>query len=454
MILLLFGIGMFLLMIPLRLWDGSDDTTYMQQLANTPLLEWVMWRAKTWQPRLVCDFLIGAFGFHLLPWKIGTSIIFVLLLAAICNLATRDLSGDGASRWIVVITGLAFFLMAPATVSSSVFWYTGSFNYVWLASILLFAITPFYLAAVGKPDCGNGWKWAAIACSALVAYSEQVAAIFFCFGLYTFAVLLIRKEKIPLQLLAQYALAGVNLFIYFSLGGDSIRQQAEIYWYHYYPMHSTVDKAYQGIMWGCHNLINHSGVLLLILTICLSMILWKRYHSTGMRVMSACAVGILVVSMVPFDNLLASIPSMTSIGKYIDKLYAPMTASPDDFSLTLHELLPGMFCLLYLLFLGGIVFAAFRDTRAAVTHMVIYYAALAAAFVMGFSPTIFASGNRVFFMPDVLLLLLLALTVKEYHNEYGIDIGLKRVTLATILVSAGFLVEHLAYNILASGCRF
>ena len=87
--------------------------------------------------------------------------------------------------------------------------------------------------------------------------------------------------------------------------------------------------------------------------------------------------------------------------------------------------------------------------RSGFVNMVVYFAALASAYSLSFSPTIFASGTRIFFAANTLIILLIALLFKELDGCIGI-LTKKwfRPAIAVLVITAMlFAFEQFSFNL-------
>ena len=73
--ILCFFLSLSVILMPRKLWIGSDDTVYQAQITEMGIFPWIWLRATTWQPRLLSDFLIALFNFNTFTWKICTSLM-------------------------------------------------------------------------------------------------------------------------------------------------------------------------------------------------------------------------------------------------------------------------------------------------------------------------------------------------------------------------------------------
>lgn len=214
-----FFVAIFTILLSYGLLNGSDDSVYIEQLKDMSIFQWVYWRATTWQPRLVPDLLIALFHFNFNAWRVATAFIATVMMVVIGGICTRKVSDKYSNETVNFVICCAFFLIFPNVLRYSVYWYTGSFNYLWPAFFMIVASSTFYCAAIGRPVTNKLWIIFAVIASMLVVYMEQTAAIFLCFALLSLIIMRAFQKRITYNLILQIVCAVLNLGVYLSFGG-------------------------------------------------------------------------------------------------------------------------------------------------------------------------------------------------------------------------------------------
>ena len=123
---------------------------------------------------------------------------------------------------------------------------------------------------------------------------------------------------------------------------------------------------------------------------------------------------------------------------------------PEQMNFGWKALLPGVGFMAIILFVSGLVFVSFERTENKLVGIVIYFAALAASYIMGISPTIFASGFRIFFVADMLIVFLCAMLLRELFNLHsGIwkEKWFKILVGFLVVIAVGFAMEQFLFNL-------
>lgn len=455
-----FFVVIFTILLSYGLLNGSDDSVYIEQLKDMSIFQWVYWQATTWQPRLVPDFLIALFHFNVNAWRVATAFIATVMMVVIGSICTRKVSDKYGNETVNFVICCAFFLIFPNVLRYSVYWYTGSFNYLWPAFFMIVASSTFYCAAIDRPVTNKPWIIFAVIASMLVVYMEQTAAIFLCFALLSLITMRAFHKRITYNLILQIVCAVLNLGVYLSFGGTQIRQTAEIYWYKDFNLLSPVDKIFQGVNWGNYHLLNASNALMLPFTGLLAVTILKTHTelSRATKVLVSVPPVILFLSMLPLETVFSKIAYSNfgmihhlKTGMIFEYALNSMYARPNDFKLGFVGLAPSVFCMTLVLFVGVCILFAFRNKIEAILNVLLYLAALASMYSISVSPTIFASGERVFFMTDILLVLLVGLITKELilqtnaHNEKWFY----RMKVVLVFFAVCYAVDEIAQGIIS-----
>ncbi len=440
LIFLLFFAIIFIPILTVNIRIGSDDTTYIEQLSSMKIFDWLYMRVKTWQPRIISDFLIAIFNFNMPVWKFATTIITALLMFFICNFS-QDTLNKREYVYSCIISFASFFLINIGSLNASVFWYTGSFNYLWPSLFMIIALMPFYRADINKPvKCKFIYILAAV-CSALIGYNEQFFAVAIGFGAFTFFLLILEKRKIPVYLIIQYILILINAGIFFKLGGVSIRRSAEVIYFKDYDMLSFADKIFLGVNWGNYQVFNNWNILFFIPAGLIFIIGLNKFNSSALKkALFAVPMIVIGLSIVRLEYIAPNI--FGNIYKIFDTMYI----QPTDNLIKPLELFPSLFCMTIILYMAVLIFYAFENKAEGLSNVALYLASLCSGYILGFSPTIFESGLRIFFISDILIVLLISNLTKELF-KFEIKKWFKIIVFLLFAVSLCPLAAYSVYNL-------
>jgi hypothetical protein len=246
---------------------------------------------------------------------------------------------------------------------------------------------------------------------------------------------------LPNKLVGQYVFGLINITVYILAPGTRVRAGKEIQWYLDFQMLTPVDKVFQAVNWTNRHYITASNLLFFIFTVLIFAVYFNRYRkeNTSLVIASSLPALFCLGRLIPFNVLLSRVANyqhgMTpnfyqdestkqitiDIEKSLDKLfYNTMSAGPNNINTGWSSLLPSILTLTVLLFAAVLLMNAFSNKALNFFTTILYLAALTTGYIMAISPTIFASGSRVFFIGDVLILLIIGILLKEIITDSNI----------------------------------
>ncbi|NSB33725.1 DUF6056 family protein [Clostridium saccharoperbutylacetonicum] len=458
-----FAITLFVVMLKVGLKSGTDDFVDREELAKTTVFQWIYNHAISWQPRISSDTALALVNFNVTLWKLLTITLFTFMAMIIAYISTSRLADKNQKKNINLLICCSFFLFAPSIISNSVMWYTGSFHYLWPATAMVFALAPFCYAILGKSITYKNMYIVYFFASTFAAYVEQPFAVLLGFGAFTFLYLILAKKKIPKALVIQYIYIAINVTIYFLLGGVGNRSILELRWYRDYTMLSMPDKIFQGVNWSNYQLINSSNVLTLVFTTLIFVVIWKKNKDKVIRFFGSIPFIFMMLSVLPIDIIFKNVSYMQDpysgkihhldIGRVLrEGLFNCMMTRPNSFTFNLKALAPSIACLTILLFIAILLFFIFDKLEDKLIAVVLYFASLASSYVISFTPTVFASGERVFFITHVIIVLLIGMVARELFEKENI-LENKRFILyrgVLIFISACYALEQFAFGFMGT----
>ena len=429
-----FAVAFVLLLRPIGLRFGSDDTAHIDAIHSMGVFGWVWMRATTWQPRLVSDLGFAALLFNLRIWKI----LDAGLMAALVWMVTRtalfgepvepDHPKTSRARFILLALFVVpmFFLIHPNVIASGSIWYGGSFYYLWLLMPMFIGMAPFLLAFYGKrlpwqpvtlPVCVF---FAVVAC-----FTEQTAAVQFGMMALVFAWMLFRREPIPRYLIAPAVIIAVATIVFFYFDMTSVRMKIhpDLQYFPEFAGFSFLDKLTLGVNAYTTHLLHISNVLFAVLTIMTGWLVFRQTNRWYLRILAFVPGLWVLVNTVPLpfgytpgEVELHKRPGALGfgIGDWLTYVWgnAPM-ADVKGITTTPALVLLAVAALLCFLSVFWLIYRSFSEPRDRYIALALYLAAFLSGLLNGFSPSVWGSGNRPYFVSDFLLLLILAMLLRS-----------------------------------------
>lgn len=440
---------LFLVMLqPIELRGGSDDTANVSLIISMGRLRWLEMRATTWQPRVLSDFASSVLLFRLPLWRVLNAAAMAILLWAVTQIAffgRHASSADNtisATPWtsrkglayfltIAVFVCLGVFLIHPNVITSGSVWVSGSFYYLWPTTAMMIGLMPFLLSLYDRPlPHPRAFAPVCFAFSLCACQTEQAAAVQLGVAALVLVWLRVRHGRIGRLLIAQFAviLVASAVFFYFDFTSVRVTAQPELSLFPAFANFSLIDKVMLGVNVYTTHLLHVSNIIFSVFLTAAGWMAFRRVGAnTGNLKRGAGAWRLLLflpaiwalVNTVPMpwgytvmtSEQLGGTPGALGFGHagWLSYLYSvkPMAASPSVGGVVLSVL--ALLCVLSPLYL---LFRVFPDVRDRVLACILYLASFFSGILIGLSPSVWASESRPNYISNVLLLLLLAMLLR------------------------------------------
>lgn len=459
----IFWIAMFLAALAVLGFAGysdGDDTYFYQHTHSMGFLEYLGWRYETWVGRMAAEALVYV-AFHLgLPfWRIINALMLVLLPIGILSLAVRAAripegtlgrfwdrtpacAGKSCTQtglWASVACVAGYFMMNVQTLGYAAVWVNGSIFYTWSFTCGIWALTTFAefvfrekpaadvrgRITFGMEGC-PGWKFLyAVPCAVVASMSiEQMGAVLLVFEVLGIVYGICKWRSMHPLLLLQACVTLVAFAVLFAAPGNDVRVAAEIVnWMPQYETMSFGQHLFITAHWLISSFANENKLFLCAIWIAgILLLLQKGKRSRTDGVMAVLAAIFTVVALLPYLGITA----FSNLGmQYLD-ITQCITEVP------VFERFTGMQLAAMLWWAAALVYTfvfLWRVSGCQMTLLLAYLAGIASEAIMFFSPTMYASGARVYYLTDLLyLFVILCLAfgicdVRRRNGMYAVCVG-------------------------------
>ncbi len=322
-----------------------------------------------------------------------------VLLSALCVLLVYYMvrtacliMGIRKDKSIFLVNAMASILLMLMSVTlfhSSILWYTGFFFYPLPLLAYFMGMLPFYSALqsekIGKPEV-----ILAVIGLAICPYMEQTAVLFLASAAVCMGVL-IGQKKMRWEYAALFIWGMLHSIVQFVAPGNDLRSTAEqLKWFPGFDMLGNSDKFMMGLFHSAYTLFQNDHVIFLSILILLMLLGYKAG-----KIRLIWSFGLLFASFF-IKKLVNGLVDDTSWLLYDTKYYV-----------TLGVLI---FWILLILFS---LYDQVQDKLKAMIVTLYAFAAVMECVLIGFSPTVYASGARVVFFSYMLLLLVSCMLLGE-----------------------------------------
>lgn len=414
--------------------SGSDDEYFRNVIKNNNTEILFM------NNRILINMIIALIesgGIYL--WRTCNIIICGILFEYILKIINL-FSGCEQSGCINFGICCLFFLIPINVLSSSVFWVTGSFNYLWGGVAGLLFLFPFLKLLYGEKSTKIEFVMAFIG-GCYGGNLEQVSAIQVCFSVLILIYCLLKKRKIEKKYWILFGFSVILLCILLILPFNKERNVGAIS--QYYPdwyMLSFIDKIYQGMTNVCVHILDKAAILWTFFTVVMWIAICKSENLTIIKYIAAFPCVYFVINILCKCNIFG--------GDTINLIYNIQIYKYQDIT-SIYQLIPVMMVCTAIFLEAILLWFLFRkNIEIFIGEFLLYGAGIVSAFVVAFSPTIFVSGNRIFFLMDLFLTIIIGIIIKNMIKN-NIEKNLDNILI--ICFGCGSLIICIKYAMILHG---
>ena len=220
--------GMFLLLLAAHALikaDFGDDLAYKNILANQSLFLFLQERYYTWSSRVLIEAVMLPFAAgNVWAWKVADSLMVVLLLKIVSELFGGEQEPEKLRAQILLF---CMIWIVPFFSLSSAGWITTTINYLWPLTLGLVAMLPLKHWLCGEQIP----VWEYVVCPLCTLYGanmEQMGAILLGSYVVIGGYLLWKRKKLPPYYFVQLLLIVASLVFILTAPGNACRTEAEM----------------------------------------------------------------------------------------------------------------------------------------------------------------------------------------------------------------------------------
>lgn len=402
----------------------GDDAIFVSYLKDSfslgTLVDVLKLRYQEWSSRVLIEAVLFVLVHAPLLWKILDTAIMIWITVAFSLFFNPQKRTD--LNWIIVLCVLAF----PITSMSTAGWIATTLNYSWPLALGLFALLPL-VRRIQRKKSKLALDILSFPALLFAANHEQMCAVMLAICGLLSLYLWIRDKKFPWLSALQAVLCGASMLFILTCPGNSARTADEILaWFPEFADLSLLRKIELGYSSTMHQLIMQPDLVFTVFCLFLLIAVLVRKQKLLPRILAVVPLtgsllfGLLSpVTSLLLPNILRLKEQMLPIGSGI-QLAHPGTWLPDIvFTLTLLCI---FISLLY----------AFQNKELAFFACFLVLVGLATRIVMGFSPTVWASGSRTFIFLYFSLIAVSILLFSSLKNDTSLCKPIKVLTLCGI----------------------
>lgn len=388
-VLLCLAMYVLLVVFDFCLIDKMDDSNFRDGIANFGnIFAWMKFWGESWSGRVIPQGImvllmqIPDIGFHLCNAGMWMILLYY---------TWRNLDVFKKTDWKISMPVLFFavFAFIPVKVlDDSVFWKSANVTYLWGMAAFMAAIYPFTALLQGKKYRRRDYVISLIACL-YAAGAEQCGALMSGIMICAVVMLVLRKHGIEREILILTAFSCALTAYFFLLPGNSVRMRAEILGnFQNFDMFSPLDRA----LWGITYAIGHAEgeipeLMALLAVVNLVGIIKLKRKDHLQEFLSWCTVIYFVCNF--FDTMSRQMQEGTT---YMSSWFSLIEINTTDFGISRPALVAELINVGMIVLLGMDI--AWITEKFDILAFGLYFGGFATMWLMGFSPTIYASAER------------------------------------------------------------
>lgn len=443
---LIFGIAYFALhLVAPRI---ADDISTYDAYQNVDFnLNFLLYTAKLfyfeWSSRILINMVMYVLTMcPMIIWGVLDTLVILLIIHAVCALFPPK------NRWSIWLWAGLFPMFSFIDLGGTGF-IAVTVTYLWPLAFGLYAMIPLKKVLSGEKV--KSWQYLAAVPALVFAVNEELIAGV-CLAVFGICVVwMLTKRRRDWYPYTAFLITAASLIFTMTCPGNANRKAAEIAnYYEGYETFSVIDKVRMGYYSAGHFLLTNSNWIFLICMLILVLLIFRKYQNRKYRLVSLIPllIGLFLGPFGFLTNLVSSAFTRIPDG---GTLYG--NAAEFGTVFVKRELF-----LLLLITVAGVsvlcsLYWAFEDKKKSVLCMLIILLGFATRGVMGFSPTVWISGERTYFYLSFSLMFLgyiLFDALVEYPERAG---------EAWFVVAVGYYlpfkeVAHQLYFLIASGMLY
>lgn len=415
-----------------RLDPWTDDVYHKEVVKKFgSSLNFMLDQYKNWNSRYFTSFIMAyVMDKNIWLWRIlNTFVLFLFFIYMSKSVYALHKYMQSSFYVLSIITLFMFciFCIMPSPIwHSSITWVTGSFNYLWAGCALSISLYYLFNSLFNKEKIKLYQFIMLIPAALFACNTEQTALI--CITMYTILILyFILKEKyFDKYILILYLFIITSTLIIFLSPALPLRYAQEVKtWYPMFNDISLVQKAVYGYAYTViYGFLLYNYLNTILLSVLLFAVLKKQYNNKIL-------------------NIISLLPALYSLMYYIGInnkwIYSHLLYNADAFSKSIilnNYSEPFISLITGTLIIVIIIYCIFKikwqNTELKYLTFLFFAAGLMSAFILSFSPTIYASKDRIWFIPFSMYALSIGMIFME--NLKYIDIYSKKYVIIYLLL--------------------
>lgn len=416
---------------------SGDDVFYLNAINGQSfngqfkdnVFKFINSRYHIWSSRVLIETLLVFFVKHIFIWRI----VNVFVLTSFVGLLNIYFNKNRSLN--IILMSVFLTILLPRVLFTEAGWIATTLNYLWAATFALIGFLPFYKRINHKKI--SVWLYiVSFLFMGLASNQEQINAcilgLIVVLGAY-----LIRNKQRYLDLIPFLLLSIGSLVFTLHCPGNKLRYFAEMqHWFPEYGKLSLIRKIELGFS-STGKVLFFDSSLLFLLFFGLIFIIGNQVFKNQI-LKSLSALPLVMNALIMLFNV--NRPQPTAIDKSVNNFMRQFTHFGTNANFHDISSLGADFLILILfLIVCYVLWTFFKNIWARLFAIVIFIMGYLSKFIMAFSPTVWASGNRTGFILYLSVIILILMIVNELNKTNSDRVDKALMVLAPVGIAIFFI---------------
>lgn len=411
-----------------------DDEFFIDQMTTKSISEFVVERYSNWTSRVVIEaVLCFVLKTSKYLWILIQAAMVALAAYSMAKLFIKENKNENTAMLVFMI------LIFPMSIMNSAGWAATTLNYMWPLAMGLFSLIP--IRKIWDGEKIKFYEYPLYVLSLLFAANQEQAAALLLGSYVVFTILMIIKNKKihPFMIIQTLLVIGSLVFI-LTCPGNYVRNQSEIVDnFKDLEMYNFMDKLALGITSTYGTIIGKGDLIYLMFTFLMLMYVCINYKERLYKIVAAIPFLSPVILCYLSRVTEKVFPFISSVTKIIVKPEVILTAANCN---NLLNIIPFIFASVNIICIILTLLIIFKKLNKNLA-LLVFLAGLASRVIMGFSATIWASGERTMVFFDFAMIAASILIWQELIKVKEKDKLDKKVHRTSIIIKTAGVLQYI-----------
>lgn len=382
-----------------------DDQVFLESVTGTSVWSYVGPRYYNWSSRLIIEFVLcSVLKISKYLWILVEALMVTLAGYSIAKLFVKN--NESKNENIIMLVSMI--LIYPIMQMNSAGWAATTVNYMWPLATGLFALIP--IRKIWDGEKIKFWQYPLYVLATMFAANQEQSCAILVGTYLLFAILMIIKnKKIHPFMVIQNLLVIASLIFILTCPGNNVRTQTEIAnQFKDFEMLTVLDKIGLGLTSTMGLIIENGNIVFAVMSILIAVNIFLNYKERLYRVISLVPVFSILTLCYFSTNVKAIFPFFGALKDLLIEEQVMLTAANCN---DMFNVIPIVFAAANFICIIMSLLLMFKSLNN--ISLLVFLVGLASRLIMGFSPTVFLSGERTMLFFEFAMIIVSILVWQE-----------------------------------------